>query len=62
MQEHRPRYRVRKIVDPSKYRRHRRKKLLRTAGVLSGWIVLIAICCFFIWLALIWLTQLAEPQ
>jgi hypothetical protein len=62
MQEHRPRHRVRKIIDPSKYRRHRRKKLLQTAGVLAGWIVLIAICCFFIWLVLTWLTQLPEPQ
>ncbi len=54
MSEHRHKHRVRQVTDEAKYRRHRRKKLLRTVVRWSLWILIIAACTLFIWLALDW--------
>jgi hypothetical protein len=59
-QEHRRGQRVRKISDPSKYRRHQRKKLLRAAAVLSGWAIVVAIGGVCIWIALGWMIGVFE--
>jgi hypothetical protein len=57
MPEHRHKQRVRQITDEAKYRRHRRKKLLQTAGRWSLWFLIIAVCTLFMWLALDWMVK-----
>jgi len=60
MQEHERKRRVRKIADPSRHRRHQRKKLLRKVGILFVWIILVVACALFVWVGLAWLIKPIE--
>jgi hypothetical protein len=52
MSEHRHGRRVRVVTDEEKYRRHRRKKMLRRLARVSVWVLLAAVGVVLFWLLL----------